>query len=463
MSLSNSRRQPRSRMPRSLQQMRRQPPLRWLALGAAAHLFRASCKGGRGIAFLPAYWHAVEPNRRTKAISAATVAGAADTALWLRSRSSISTPRPVVAEPRVWRAAAGSASLPSGGDEQDPPDLGRRVALGAVVAVGSVAAIKKFGVDGNMDEFDPAPGSMAGRTVVITGGNTGLGRESAIRLARAGASVVFTARTDEKGQEAEEAIRRASGSRDVRYLQLDLGSLDSVRSFRDRLETLGYGDRIDVLMNNAGVMAIPERKETRDGFEQQFGVNHLGHFALVGVLLPLLRRARDGAARVINISSTASLGGTADLVRSGPLSPAEYSPWGAYCQSKLANVLFAKELDRRFKANGMKATAVSCHPGGVDTDLQRWVISSTDNPKAAKQSLKESPVGQAAYNFFTRTVQLGANTQIFLATAADAGLEGGGYYDNMRPGLINPAGNDEGLARWLWDESERLTGVKIDL
>lgn len=348
--------------------------------------------------------------------------------------------------------------------DADGSELPRRVLLGGGGTALLLGAVKKLGVDGGMEEFDLAPGSLAGKTVVITGGNTGLGRESAIRLAKGGARVIFTARTEEKGQEALEAIRKASGSNEVYFEKLDLADLASVKAFSERYKQQPYGDHIDVLMNNAGVMAIPERSETKDGFERQFGVNHLGHFALVGLLLPLLQKAK-GFARIINVSSTAHLGATKELMEGDLMAPERYTQWGAYCQSKLANVLFAKELDRRFKAKGVQATAVSCHPGGVDTDLARFLVAGNDDPSKAKELRKANALFDGLGNFLTRTVQLGANTQIYLAAGADGGFDksGGEYFDNMKPGLLNPAADDDALAKQLWDTSERLTGVEIPL
>lgn len=361
----------------------------------------------------------------------------------------------------LFRHATSSAE--SRPEEEDASGLPRRLLIGAGGLAITIAAIKKFGIDGP-DEFDPAPGSLKGRIIVITGGNTGLGKESAIRLARGGATVVITARTDEKGFQALKDIEAASGSDDVHYMQLDLADLQSVKSFADRFGKQPYGSRIDVLMNNAGVMAIPERQETKDGFERQFGINHLGHFALVGVLMPLLRKAQT-MARVINVSSTAHLGATKELFEGNLMAPDAYTQWGAYCQSKLANVLFSKELDRRFKEAKVSASAVSCHPGGVDTDLARWVSTNNDDPSIVKKLRAESPVMNTLISFVTRSVQLGANTQVYLAAEADDkyGKYGGEYFDNMAPGLLNPIANDNELAKRLWDESEKLTGVKIRL
>jgi len=265
-------------------------------------------------------------------------------------------------------------------------------------------------------------------------------------------------------RKALEDVKAASGSDNVHFLQLDLADLDNVKAFKKRFSSEKYGDHIDVLMNNAGVMAIPERKETKNGFEQQFGVNHLGHFALTGELLPLLEKAKDGA-RVIAVSSTAHLGANKELMSGDLMAPERYTQWGAYCQSKLANVLFAKELDRRFKEAGVKATAVSCHPGGVDTDLQRWTVTSDGDPQKAIKLRKDTPVADAFIGFVTRSVQLGANTQVYLAAGADGGYgkSGGEYFDNMAPGFLNPAANDADLAKELWSKSEQLTGVKYSI
>mmetsp|Transcript_51816 Transcript_51816/g.152702 ORF Transcript_51816/g.152702 Transcript_51816/m.152702 type:complete len:416 (-) Transcript_51816:20-1267(-) len=363
---------------------------------------------------------------------------------------------------QVQRRAA-VAGAPEG-EEEGVAGIGRRLATGSALTLLGGLAVKRFGVDGNMDVLPLAPGSLKGRTIVITGGNTGLGRESALRLAKAGATIVLTARTDAKGQEAVAAIKQESANSDVHYLQLDLADLASVNRFSEAYKKQPYGDRIDVLMNNAGVMAIPERQTTKDGFEQQLGVNHLGHFALTGLLMPLLKKAK-GTARVVNLSSTAHLGATKELLEGDLMAPERYTQWGAYCQSKLANVLFSQELDRRFKAAGVNATAVSCHPGGVDTDLARWLVVAKDDPAEAKRLRDENFLARNLSAFLTRDVHLGANTQIYLAAGLDGGLDksGGKYFDNMGLGLLNPVANDQALAARLWDESERLTGVKVSV
>ena len=362
--------------------------------------------------------------------------------------------------------------------------LSRRNLLGAAAAVGgggalAPAAARAASAPAPPKVFSPAPGTLADRTILITGANTGLGLESAVRLAAAGADVVVTARTAAKVDATVAAVRaRAGAGARVRGAELDLASLASVRGFRARLRAAKV-DRLDVLLNNAGVMAIPERLATRDGFERQIGVNHLGHFALVGELLPLLRTAKKGAEprpfRVINVASTAQFGASAAGLRDAldrDLEPA-YSQWGNYCLSKAANVLFADELQRRFDAAGVRASAVSLHPGAVATDLARYLVSGTEAAEAGASSAEAfaafNPLQRGALQAvraFVLDVPEGASTQVYLAAGADTadgdlGAHGGLYYDRQRPATPNPATNDRELARRLWEVSEKLTGAKI--
>ncbi|UCE87777.1 MAG: SDR family NAD(P)-dependent oxidoreductase, partial [Deltaproteobacteria bacterium] len=212
---------------------------------------------------------------------------------------------------------------------------------------------------------------LSGRIAVVTGANGGLGLETARALARAGAHVVVAARDRDKAAAAEANLRAELPGASLRVVPLDLGSLASVRSAAERV--LAEHDRIDILVNNAGVMAIPER-QTADGFEMQFGVNHLGHFALTAQLLPALLRAE--AARVVTVTSTAHHFGR-------PVNPTDphlrrgYSPWKAYGQSKLANFHFGIGLERRFVAAGAPAASLIAHPGLSDTNLQATSVAET--------------------------------------------------------------------------------------
>ncbi|HET6817030.1 MAG TPA: oxidoreductase, partial [Mycobacteriales bacterium] len=205
--------------------------------------------------------------------------------------------------------------------------------------------------------------SQAGRVAVVTGTNSGLGFVTARELARAGATVVMTSRDAERGEAARLRVLAAVPKADVRLEALDLASLASVRDFVTRVSA-AY-DGIDLLVNNAGVMAIP-RATTADGFEMQLGTNHLGHFALTGLLLPSLL-ARTGS-RVVTVSSTAHKIGSIDF--DDLLGEKRYWSWGAYAQSKLANLLFAYELQRRLDAAGASTISVAAHPGYASTNLQ---------------------------------------------------------------------------------------------
>ena len=205
--------------------------------------------------------------------------------------------------------------------------------------------------------------SLEGKTVIITGGNTGIGKETAIDLAKRKARVIIACRSEEKGKKAEVDIRRESGSSNVHFRKLDLASFESIRKFVK--EVLSEEARIDILINNAGVMYCPYQK-TVDGYETQFGVNHLGPFLLTNLLLDKIKQAPEG--RIIVVSSVGhAYAAKMDLDTIN--SEAHYSPYDAYHKSKLANVLFTKALAKRLADTSV--TVNSLHPGFVDTELQR--------------------------------------------------------------------------------------------
>ena len=314
--------------------------------------------------------------------------------------------------------------------------------------------------------FAPPAASLRGRTIVITGANTGLGLESAARLAEAGADVVATARTAGKAAYAVDEVARRTG-KTIRAVELDLGDLKSVSSFPARLPK--DVTKVDVLMENAGVMAIPDKLSTRDGFERQIGVNHLGHFALTAAMMPLLEKAPT--FRVIAVSSSANFGASKDAIGKAiadDLDPKEYSQWGNYCLSKAFNVLFADELQRRFEAKGLRGSAVSLHPGAVQTDLARYLISGTEKAEAgvaladtyATMNGFQQQLLKGLSNFVL-PIPLGANTQVFLAASPNLAADGGLYFDSMKPAKPGPATGDADLAAKLWAASERLTKVKL--
>ncbi|WP_226005105.1 oxidoreductase [Natrinema salinisoli] len=294
------------------------------------------------------------------------------------------------------------------------------------------------------------------RTVVITGANSGIGLEATRELARNGATVIMTCRSVDRGENAADDVREDVPDADLRVEECDLGDLESVRSFADRLE----GEEIDVLINNAGVMAIP-RSETEDGFETQFGVNHLGHFALTGQLLAALATDGDDPARVVTVSSGVHERGEIDF--DDLQGEDSYDKWGAYAQSKLANVLFAYELERRFLTADANAESMAVHPGYANTQLQfRGPEASGSRLRKAAMKVLNAIVAQSA--------EMGALPTLYAATAPDA--EGGAYYGpgglmNMRGAPERQASSDrsydEETARRLWDVSSDLTGVTYDL
>jgi NAD(P)-dependent dehydrogenase (short-subunit alcohol dehydrogenase family) len=287
-----------------------------------------------------------------------------------------------------------------------------------------------------------------GRIAVVTGANSGIGFVAARELARAGARVVLAVRNAEKGAEAAREISAAVPGAEVEVGSLDLGSLESVRGFAEWFGREHEG--LDLLINNAGVMA-PPRQVTADGFELQFGTNHLGHFALTGLLLGRMEGRED--ARVVTVSSGAHRMGRInfdDLQGEG-----RYGRWSAYGQSKLANLLFAFELDRRLRAAGSSVKSLAAHPGYAATNLQSAAAPQPDRLFMAvtNRVLAQSP-------------EMGALPLLYAATYP--GLEGGTYVgpDGLfeQRGYPKPVGSsaaarDEGAARKLWEASEGLTGV----
>ncbi|MFC7234867.1 oxidoreductase [Halosegnis marinus] len=287
---------------------------------------------------------------------------------------------------------------------------------------------------------------QSGRRVVVTGANSGIGLEATRELARAGAYVVMACRSVARGEDAADDVRRTVPGADLDVRELDLADLDSVRAFAEGVE-----GEIDVLVNNAGVMAIP-RSETADGFETQFGVNHLGHFALTGLLLD---RVTD---RVVTVSSRAHEGGEMDF--DDLHGERDYARWEAYGQSKLSNLLFAYELDRRLDAAGSDVESLACHPGWAATELQSG--AATNGAMELVMRAANAVVAQSAAD--------GALPTLYAATAPEA--EGGDY---IGPGgLFDMRGapekqrssarsRDRDAARRLWEYSEEATGVAFDL
>lgn len=285
--------------------------------------------------------------------------------------------------------------------------------------------------------------------MVVTG-TGGLGYETALVLARHGAEVIIAGRNPRKGAEAVARIRADCGSTSIRFEEVDLASLRSITIFCDRLKS--QRERLDLLINNAAVMAPPERQETSDGFELQFGTNYLGHFALTAGLLPLLRNGNG--TRVVTLSSVAARGGAIDFDDLG--AKKDYRPFPAYSQSKLACLMFAFELHRRSLDGGWGIASLGAHPGVTRTDLIPNGAGSNSFNGRVRRYLP----------FLFQPAWQGALPTLFAATSPLA--EGGGYYgpnwlSETRgypvAARILPQAMDRGVASRLWVVSEELTGV----
>jgi NAD(P)-dependent dehydrogenase (short-subunit alcohol dehydrogenase family) len=295
-----------------------------------------------------------------------------------------------------------------------------------------------------------------GKCVIITGANSGIGFEAACALAGKGAEVVLAVRNWEKGGQAAARICQAHPQAKIEMMRLDLADLGSVhrfaKDFAQRHSTLS------VLINNAGVMGIPYR-QTVDGFEMQFGTNHLGHFALTGLLLPLLIATPH--ARVVTVSSMMHLFGKINF---DDLNGAKkYNPWVAYGQSKLANLLFAYELQRRLANVGANVISLGCHPGYAATNLQFGAARMNHSrPQEIQNRLMNT--------LFAQTAAMGALPILYAATAS--GVAGGEYIGPLglgkmrgHPGVVRSSARsyDVATAQKLWRGSEELTGVRYDV
>lgn len=295
--------------------------------------------------------------------------------------------------------------------------------------------MSKWGVDRIPDQ--------SGRKAIVTGANTGIGYETARALAVKGAEVVLACRNHEKGGEALAQIRKEAPRAKVSHEQLDLSDLNNVEAFAKRIKD--GSDRLDMLILNAGVMVPPESK-TAQGFELQFGVNHLGHFALTGRLLPLLRDTSK--SRVVVVSSTAAIRGEINFDDLN-FEKRGYAPWAAYSQSKLANQLYTLELQRRLRAAGSNVLVTAAHPGWTATDLQRT-----------------AGIVRFLSRFLAMKPPQGALPTLLAAT--DPAAAGGDYYGPdgflqmrgypKRIAMVRRAQHAADAAR-LWDISEKMSGV----
>ncbi len=296
---------------------------------------------------------------------------------------------------------------------------------------------------------------LDGKIAIVTGANSGLGFETAIELARNGARVVLACRDLEKAAATVESIHAAHPQATVESLPLDLADLASVRAFAEKFRSRHR--ELHLLCNNAGVMALPLRR-TADGFEMQFGTNHLGHFALTGLLIETLLRTPE--ARVVTTSSTAHKIGRIDF--DDLQSKRSYSRFRAYGQSKLANLLFAYELQRRLAQSGANAISLACHPGYAATNLQ------AAGPRMTGSSWTERAT-EWANGVFAQSAAMGALPTLYAATSP--GARGGDYigpsdyfesWGHPKKVQSNGRSHDAETGRRLWDISETLTGIRFD-
>jgi NAD(P)-dependent dehydrogenase (short-subunit alcohol dehydrogenase family) len=289
---------------------------------------------------------------------------------------------------------------------------------------------------------------QTGRIAIVTGANSGLGLVTARELARHGAQVVLACRNMDKGRVAFGEVKATASGPEPELEELDLASLDSVRAFAERFRS--DHDGLDLLVNNAGVMA-PPRRRTADGFELQLGTNHLGHFALTGLLLGVMEGRDD--TRVVTLSSNAHKFGR--IAFDNLNGDRRYFRWNAYSQSKLANLLFALELDRRLRAHDSTVKSLAAHPGYAATNLQ-----------SAAAPLFDRLVMKVGNTVIAQDDEMGALPVLYAAT--EPGLEGGTYVgpdgvaeQRGHPKIVEPSksARDARTARRLWEVSEELTGV----
>lgn len=294
---------------------------------------------------------------------------------------------------------------------------------------------------------------LAGKTAIVTGSTAGLGLVAATELAAHGADVTMAVRDVARGEKAARAIIDAYPEASVQVALLDLTSLASIRDFATAFAK-GH-KRLDILINNAGIMGVPRREVTTDGFEAQFGTNHLGHFALTGLLMPLIRKSKG--ARIVTVSS--NLHKTGRMNFDDLMGEKSYKPWAAYGQSKLANLLFTSELQRRLETAKIDAIAVAAHPGWSNTSLM------TSGPMKGRGRFMKW-LGQSVNNRMAQPVTMGALNELYAATAAD--VNGNDYIGpdgkNEQSGYPHKADRSQFAknaadATRLWDVSEKLTGI----
>jgi len=295
---------------------------------------------------------------------------------------------------------------------------------------------------------------LTGKVIIVTGGNSGLGYESVKAFAAKGAEVVLASKSTDKGEEARTENLKTSPGAKISVIQLDLGDLESVRNFASAFKE--RYQKLDVLLNNAGIM-MPPYFTTKDGFEGQIGINHLGHFALTGLLMDVILKTKN--SRIVNVSSGAHKNGEMDFSNLQFENGRDYSPMKAYGRSKLSNLLFTYELQRKLEAAQKETIAAAAHPGVAKTNLGRYL-----------QRRFLVRILMPLFNLMVQDQAMGALPQI--RACVDPGVKSGEYYgpDGRRefkgyPVIVasNDASHNSVDSAKLWEESEKLTGVTYNI
>ncbi len=285
---------------------------------------------------------------------------------------------------------------------------------------------------------------MKDKTVVITGGNAGIGKATAIALAKKGGEIVITSRSEEKAKSAVEEIKMASGNENVDFVQVDLISQQSVRKAAEQIKA--KCPKIHVLINNAGCY-LSELVLSPEGYEGQFATNHLGHFLLTNLLMDNIKAA--GKARIVNLASIAHKSTRELDLNDVNFEKDGYAGWKSYSRSKFCNILFTRELAKRLEGTGITANAV--HPGGVRTEI------------AEKDANWYTKLGWVVMKPFMITVEDGAKTSIHLASSTDVDTISGGYWVKCKQYHSNRPSQDPETAKALWKKSEELVGQQFPL